>query len=171
MRDGCGRRPRRGALPNASQPAPQVRRLALSRREREPALVAGFRQALSEDGIDVVLDYLWAQPAECLLEAVSQKGMKLGAVRTRFIQVGESAGRAISLPASTLRSSGLELLGSGFGSASLKEIMKAVGEFLRDAAREPFQIEIRTAPLREVESLWNSESQGKRLVFEPSSDR
>lgn len=139
----------------------------ISLNQEHSALVAGFRQALSGDGIDVVLDYLWGQPAECLLEAISQKGTKLGAARTRFIQVGESAGGAISLPASTLRSSGLELLGSGFGSASLKEIMKAVGEFLRDAAREPFQIEIRTAPLRDVESLWNSESEGKRLVFEP----
>ncbi|MGB9434307.1 MAG: hypothetical protein WBQ89_18835, partial [Candidatus Acidiferrum sp.] len=39
--------------------------------------------------------------------------------RVLFIQIGESAGRTISLPAATLRSSGLELLGSGSGSASL----------------------------------------------------
>jgi hypothetical protein len=93
--------------------------------------------------------------------------MKLGTARTRFIQVGESAGGTISLPASTLRSSGLELLGSGLGSASLKRIMETVAEFLQDAAREPFQIDIQTVPLGDVESHWNKDAQGRRLVFVP----
>jgi NADPH2:quinone reductase len=93
--------------------------------------------------------------------------MKLGTAGTRFIQVGESAGGTISLPASTLRSSGLELLGSGLGSASLKRIMETVAEFLQDAAREPFQIDIQTIPLVDVESHWNKDARGRRLVFVP----
>jgi NADPH:quinone reductase-like Zn-dependent oxidoreductase len=135
--------------------------------QERASLVAAFRQEFAEAGVDVVLDYLWGDPAECVLEAISQKGRKHASARIRFIQVGESAGRTISLPASFLRSSGLELLGSGFGGASLKQIMQSVEEFLQEAEREPFQIDIKAVPLRDVESLWSSDGQGMRLVFQP----
>jgi NADPH:quinone reductase-like Zn-dependent oxidoreductase len=133
--------------------------------ERE-ALVAAFREQFAE-GIDVVLDYLWGQPAETLLGAIGQKGLSHAAARVRYVQIGSSAGPTIALPAATLRSSGLELLGSGFGSASLQQILKVLAHFFELAAREPFAFEVSTAPLREVETLWNAKEQGTRLVFQP----
>jgi hypothetical protein len=45
--------------------------------------------------------------------------------------------------------------------------MKAVGDFFKVAAARPFQTNIKTAPLRDVESLWNSSGDGVRLVFQP----
>ena len=131
------------------------------------ALVTAFRGELAEAGVDVVLDYVWGQPAECLLEAISQKGLRKAGSRIRFIQIGEGAGRTISLAAATLRSSGVELLGSGFGSASLDRILAALAEFFQEAAKEPFQFRTRAAPLRDVEALWNSAEEGTRLVFQP----
>jgi NADPH2:quinone reductase len=134
----------------------------------QPSLVSAFRSELTESGVDVVLDYVWGQPAECVFEAVSQKGLKKASTRVRFIQIGESAGKTISLPAATLRSSGLELLGSGFGSASLDQIKQALVEFFQVAARKPFQFHTKTAPLRDVEALWNNkDEEGTRLVFQP----
>jgi hypothetical protein len=41
-----------------------------------------------------------------------------------------------------------------------------VGDSFKVAAR-PFQTNIKTAPLRDVESLWNSSGDGVRLVFQP----
>ena len=114
-----------------------------------------------------MLDYLWGRPAELVLQAISQKGLRKAGARIRFIQIGESAAKTISLPAATLRSSGLELLGSGFGSASLDQIRQALGEFFLVAAKEPFQFHTKAAPLRDVESLWNSAEEGTRLVFQP----
>jgi hypothetical protein len=102
-----------------------------------------------------------------VLEAIAQKGLRKAASRLRFVQIGNSAGGTISLPAATLRSSGLELLGSGFGSASLDQIRLAIAEFFKIAATEPLQFRIKTAPLAEVEALWNSQEQGTRLVFQP----
>jgi NADPH2:quinone reductase len=135
---------------------------------QEPAaLVADFRQHLAETKIDIVLDYLWGQPAECLLDAISQKGLKHTGSRIRYVQVGGSASPTITLQAATLRSSGLELLGSGFGSASMQEIMKAVDEFLAAAAKDPVQIPIKEARLKDIESLWSAPTQGARLVFKP----
>jgi NADPH:quinone reductase-like Zn-dependent oxidoreductase len=129
--------------------------------------VAAFRSEFAGAGVDVVLDYLWGQPAECVLEAIAQKGLSKKAARVRFVQIGNSAGKTISLDAATLRSSGLELLGSGFGSASLDQILAAVGEFFQLSATKPFHFNVKTAPLSEVEAFWNSPEQGTRLVFQP----
>jgi len=130
-------------------------------------LVSAFRSEIAEAGVDVVLDYLWSQPAELVLQAISQKGLRKAGARVRFIQIGESAGKTISLPAATLRSSGLELLGSGFGSASLDQIRQALAEFFQVAAKEPFQFHTKAAPLREIEALWDHAEEGTRLVFQP----
>ena len=139
----------------------------LSLEQEHEALVSAFRRQWAEAGVDVVLDYLWGHPAESVLEAISQKGLKIATSPVRFIQIGESAGHLISLPAATLRSSKLELLGSGFGSASLGEIWKALGEFFALAAQKPFQFETKVAPLQNIDALWSSPEQGVRLVIQP----
>ena len=135
--------------------------------QEHDALVSRIRREWEETGIDVVLDYLWGHPAETVLEAMSQKGLQHAASRVRFVQVGESAGKTISLAAASLRSSAIELLGSGFGSASMDEIFQALAEFFQLAARSSLKINIKRVPLREVEAFWNSSEQGKRFVFLP----
>jgi NADPH:quinone reductase-like Zn-dependent oxidoreductase len=132
----------------------------ISLNQEHDALVAAFR----EEPCDIVLDYLWGQPAEILLEAISQKGLQHASSRVRFIQVGSSAGPKISLPAEALRSSGLELLGSGFGSVSIERIFKSFDDFLAEAANKPFDFNLKVASLSDVEALWNSE---ERVVFQP----
>ena len=134
--------------------------------QEQAPLVSAFRSEIAEAGVDVVLDYLWGPPAELVVQAISQKGLRTAGARVRFIQIGESAGRTISLPAAALRSSGLELLGSGFGSASLDQIRQALAEFFEAASKEPFQFRTRAAPLRDVEALWDSAESGTRLVFQ-----
>jgi NADPH2:quinone reductase len=131
-------------------------------------LVGSFRRELTANGVGVVLDYLWGKPAEAALEAISQKGLTHAAPRIRFVQIGEPAGKTIALPAATLRSSAVELLGSGFGSASLEQIFRALASFFDSAAQTPFQMRIKLAPLRDVQALWNASEKGERLVFQPS---
>jgi NADPH:quinone reductase-like Zn-dependent oxidoreductase len=134
----------------------------------EPAAwVEAFRREWAAGGVDVVLDYLWGPPAEALLEAISQKGLQHAGGRIRYMEIGSIAGSAISLAGATLRSSGLELLGSGFGSASVEQIWQVLAEFFQSAAEEPFQLNVKTAALGDVEALWNSDERGARLVFEP----
>ena len=133
----------------------------------QDALIAAYHEEFASFGVDVVLDYVWGNPAETLLQVISQKGLQKSSPRIRFIQIGNSAGSTLSLTAATLRSSGLELLGSGFGSASLDLIRKALAEFFVQIAKVPFQFDLRTAPLRDVEALWTAGEQGGRLVFIP----
>jgi NADPH:quinone reductase-like Zn-dependent oxidoreductase len=119
-----------------------------------------FRQ----EPCDIVLDYLWGEPAESLIAPISQKGLQHFSSRVRFLQIGSTAGPKISLPAEALRSSGLELIGSGFGSVPIERILQSVVEFLAEAAKAPFQFDMKTVSLRDVESAWNSP---ERLVFQP----
>jgi NADPH2:quinone reductase len=136
--------------------------------DQEPdSLVEKFRAVLEDSKIDVVLDYLWGQPAERLLDAIAQKGLSHSARRIRFVQIGNSAGRTISLAGATLRSSGLELLGSGFGSASIEQILQAVGELFRETTKQPFQNVVKGVPLRELEAYWNGREENARIVFLP----
>ena len=136
--------------------------------DQEPdALVAALRSEYAGAGIDVVLDYLWGKPAESMLQATSQRGLRKATARLRYVQIGSMAGQSISLNAATLRSSGIEIMGSGFGSASLDQILEAIREFFEAAATQPFQFNVKAAPLSEVESLWNTPERGARLVFQP----
>ena len=130
-------------------------------------MVAAFRREWDKDGIDVVLDYVWGLPAERLLAAISQKGLQHASDRIRYVQVGSMAGANISLPAATLRSTGVELLGSGFGSVSIAKVFESLARFLQEAARNPFQIKTKAAPLSEVEALWNTPQGDSRLVLQP----
>lgn len=139
----------------------------ISLAQEQDALVSAFRSEIAGNGIDVVLDYLWGAPAEAALAAIAQKGLKHASARIRFIQVGNSAAPTITLPAATLRSSGVELLGSGFGSASIEEILQAVREFFAIAAKTPFQTSLKTVPLRDIESVWNTPERDARIVFQP----
>jgi NADPH2:quinone reductase len=61
----------------------------------------------------------------------------------------------------------VELLGSGFGSASLDQIFQAVADFFKQAAEQPFHCKTEAAPLSDVEKLWNTPEKGVRLVFQP----
>ena len=131
------------------------------------ALTAALRTEITTHGVDIVLDYLWGPPAETLLSAIAQRGLSHTAPRIRYVQIGNMAGADISLSAATLRSSGLELLGSGFGSASLDQILRSISDFFTHIAATPMPFAFKTAPLSEVTTLWNSEDQGVRLVFQP----
>jgi hypothetical protein len=102
-----------------------------------------------------------------VLAAIAQKGLSHSSSRIRFVQVGNSAGATITLAGATLRSSGLELIGSGFGSASLAQIFAAVGEFFKEAAARPFDVQIKVADLKDVAAVWGETEKGARVVFRP----
>jgi NADPH2:quinone reductase len=110
---------------------------------------------------------LWGAPAEALLEALSYKGLAQAKKRLRFVQIGALAAPAISLLAATLRSSSIEILGSGMGSASLDQIVLALRDFFSMAAAQPFHFEAKAVPLKDIEMVWNAEEPGVRLVFQP----
>ena len=62
-----------------------------------------FRSEIVDHGVDVVLDYLWAAPAESMLAAIAQKGLKSMPRRGfAYGQIGQMAGATITLAGATL---------------------------------------------------------------------
>ncbi|SEG60592.1 NADPH:quinone reductase [Bryocella elongata] len=131
------------------------------------ALVASLRDAMLANGVDVVLDYLWGSPAEAALNALGAKGVVKPGGRVRFVQIGNLAGETIALPAHTLRSTNIELLGSGFGSGSMNGIAEAIGGFFQLAATQKFEFSYKAVPLAEVTERWGEKDGTTRLVFVP----
>lgn len=132
----------------------------------EDALRDAFA-AEAQQGIDVIIDYLWGRPTEILLEALAAGFHAESTHRTRLVEVGSSAGNAITLPGATLRSVDLTLLGSGFGSASLEQVFAAIPTLFSMAAAGTFQVAVEPIPLAEVETGWERVEKGRRIVFTP----
>jgi len=127
-------------------------------------LKATFRDVLHGHGVDIVLDYLWGPPAECLLAATSGHGGREAEPRIRFVQIGSSAGPVINFPGAVLRSSGLELMGSGLGSVSHDGLLKAVSGVFHAVGSAGLAIATEAVPLAQVQDAWNRTSRN-RLVF------
>jgi NADPH:quinone reductase-like Zn-dependent oxidoreductase len=137
----------------------------ISLRQPEDNLLRRFKSALS--GVQIVLDYLWGPSAELILKAAAGHGSPQGEPRIRFVQVGSISGNAITLPAQLLRSSGVELLGSGLGSLSSRQILQSLTRMFAAATETHFAIDIDKVPLASVEEAWTRKEDGRRIVFIP----
>jgi NADPH:quinone reductase-like Zn-dependent oxidoreductase len=118
--------------------------------------------------IDAIVDYLWGPPTEAILQGIFKPGLRHEAPRVRLVQVGDSAGATLSLPAAVLRSSNLEVSGSGAGSVSMARIADELPRFLDFAVREHLRLDVDEVPLRQVAGVWQQPStDGRRVVFVP----
>jgi NADPH:quinone reductase-like Zn-dependent oxidoreductase len=128
-----------------------------------------FAREFAEDGFDVVIDYLWGRPTEALLASLVRVDFKPGSSRVRLIQVGESAGSTITLPAAVLRSSRLEILGAGSGNAPVSPAIwvEAVRRLLANVTSGALRMDIEKIQMAEVEQVWSREQHGRRVVLIP----
>lgn len=132
--------------------------------EDPAALARRFRETVSRGPVHVVLDYLWGSSAESLIAALSGQGGGEAEPRVRYVQIGAISGATIALPGGALRSSGLELMGSGLGSVSHPRLVGVIGDLMKAVAEGALTIETETVPLAEVETAWNRATD-RRLVF------
>ena len=132
-------------------------------------LTESFAREASGKGFDVMIDYLWGAPTEALMAAITRKDFNPATARVRLVQVGESAGATISLPAAVLRSSRLEILGAGSGSApaSREAWGEAIQWLLGHVARGTLRIDTERVRLRDIEAEWGRERSGRRAVVIP----
>jgi hypothetical protein len=86
-------------------------------------------------------------------------------VPIRCIQIGSISAHSISLPSPVLRSSAIQLMGSGIGSMSFDQFIKAIDDVLQSAIPGKFEIATTTVPLAKVEDAWTTEIPGARTVF------
>ncbi|WP_028500495.1 quinone oxidoreductase family protein [Microvirgula aerodenitrificans] len=126
-----------------------------------------LREAFSR-GVDVVLDYLWGEPASRVIAAATHgRGSRSGEPRLRYVQLGSIAGESIPLAAHAFRSSGLEIIGSGIGSLSMSELIAGAGELLAVLPAAGFDTPVKNVLLRDVTDAWNDVSEAYRIVLRP----
>jgi NADPH2:quinone reductase len=116
-------------------------------------------------GFDVVLDFLWGHPAELLLKGLVPKQVGFASHRTRYIQIGQSAGEQITLPAESLRTSGLELM--GIGKISPEVISAGVQQVWQWIKENKLDMDIEKVSLKDIATAWQQQTKGKRIVVLP----
>jgi NADPH:quinone reductase-like Zn-dependent oxidoreductase len=126
-------------------------------------LTTEFRAQIAK-GVDVVLDYLWGPSAEAFLSAATGHGAGEAARRIRYVNIGSLGGQSINLPASALRSSGVELVGSGLGSVSNLGLIRSIAALMQAVGPAGLKIDADAVPLRDVTSAWQAGGSA-RIVF------
>lgn len=128
------------------------------------ALSERFLNEIAE-GVDVVLDYLWGPSAEAFLSAATGHGSGEAARRIRFVNIGSLGGASIPVNASALRSSGLEMMGSGLGSVSHVALVQSIGKMMQVINSIGLRVDAVAVPLTQVESTWAAGESTARTVF------
>lgn len=132
-------------------------------------LTQAFKRELEDGGdggFQVVIDYVWGRPVEALLAAMTRHEFAVAGEETRLVQAGESAGPEITFPAAVLRSTALTVMGTA-GIPPRNVLIDALRQVMAHAANGELRVETERVPLSEIESAWEREQSGPRLVVVP----
>jgi NADPH:quinone reductase-like Zn-dependent oxidoreductase len=119
-------------------------------KQYEQALIAEFSR-----GIDVVLDYLWGLSAKTMIVAIAKSVEDARPVR--FVNVGAASGEQnLEIPSAALRSSAIQLMGSGAKSVPFPKLLDAIRQVFAVTESADLQIATKTAALAAIEEAWNA---------------
>ena len=125
-----------------------------------------FEQALMAEfahGIDIVVDYLWGESAKTIIVAIAKAVENARPVR--FVHVGVASRQEnIELPGAALRSSAIQLMGSGVKSVPFLNLLDAIRNVFEAAVPAKLQIATKTVPLSAIEETWDAPGK-PRIVF------
>jgi NADPH2:quinone reductase len=130
------------------------------------SLKQAFAREAGDAGFDVVIDYVWGRPTETLLAAITKSQFAVVTKEMRLVQVGESAGPTIALPAAVLRSTALTILGTA-GIPPREVLVDAMQQVMARAARGELRMETERVPLVDIERAWQRQESGRRIVVVP----
>jgi NADPH:quinone reductase-like Zn-dependent oxidoreductase len=123
-----------------------------------------FAGEAGEKGFQVVIDYLWGRPTEALLACLTRNEFAAIGTETRLIQVGESAGATISLPAAVLRSTPLTIMGTA-GMPAPEILLDAFQQVLACGASGKLRIDTERVRLADIESAWQREGRSRLVII------
>ncbi|ROW08575.1 hypothetical protein VPNG_06161 [Cytospora leucostoma] len=115
--------------------------------------------------LHIILDYVGGRAAvEVMKQAQVEPGTNLD-----YVHIGDLAGEDdIRVPSSLLNKKPLRIMGSGMGAWSKEEMKRETPRLVAATAKMTRTSDIFTAPLSDVESVWDTEdAKNKRLVFVP----
>ena len=143
--------------------------VVISLHDTDESIISKIKHEHSAKPINIVIDYLWGHPVELIITALKGGGIHAFTPVVKIVTVGSMAGENIQLPSSVLRSSAIEILGSGIGSISKDAMAKFSNEVLPDmfelAANGALKIDTEVVQLKDIEASWHKETApGKRMV-------
>ena len=168
-----------GATGNAGRMAIQVaRRFGAAHviaAGRDQARLAGlgadetftFDQLAAAAEADVVLDYVWGQPAaRAMADMLTARGDRSRPLT--WIQIGSVAGPDAPVPSAALRSARLSIVGSGIGSVPGRDWVKEIPKLAAAVTKGSFDVRARAVPLADVEHAWTGAAHTTdRIVLVP----
>lgn len=117
--------------------------------------------------VDVVIDYLWGEPTTAAMVAVVTGRADRGQPLT-WIEIGSVAGPAAAIPSAVLRAARLQIVGSGQGSVSTREILAELPALAQEITGGSFEIDARPTSLTDVEQAWaDAAGPAQRIVITP----
>ena len=128
---------------------------------------AAHRLGQTAADADVVIDYLWGQPTAAAMAAVVTGRADRGKPLT-WIEVGSAAGPTAPIPSAALRAARLQIVGSGQGSVTTREILAELPALAQEITSGTLDIDARPTPLAGVEQAWaDAAGTAQRIVLLP----
>ena len=117
--------------------------------------------------VDVVIDYVWGEPtAKGMVDLITHRRDR--SKELVWIQIGSMAGPSAEIVSAALRSTRLEIVGSGIGSVSGHDFRKEIPKIAKAVTEGAFDVRTQTIPLSDVATAWTQTPDGeKRVVFLP----
>ncbi|MFJ6673259.1 zinc-binding alcohol dehydrogenase family protein [Actinosynnema sp. NPDC091369] len=124
-----------------------------------------FDQAQRAADVDVVLDYVWGEPAARAMAAMVTARRDRGAPLD-WVQIGSVAGGTLPLDSALLRASRLQLHGSGIGSVPGRDFVAELPDLAVAVHTGAIDVRVRPVPLALVAETWGEEADD-RIVYVP----
>ncbi len=125
-----------------------------------------YEKALMEEfsrGIDVVIDYLWGESAKTVIVAIARGVEDTRPVR--FVHVGgASREENVELPGATLRSSAIQLMGSGVKSVPFPKLLASIKSVFDAFGPARLQIATKAVPLSAIGEAWDAPGKPRVVV-------
>jgi len=117
--------------------------------------------------VDVVIDYLWGEPAAAAMVAVVTSRADRSRPLT-WIEIGSVAGLTAPIPSAALRAARLQIVGSGQGSVSTQEIVAELPALAGEITAGTLEVDALPMPLADVEQAWaDAATTSQRIVLIP----
>ncbi len=117
--------------------------------------------------IDVVIDYVWGPATAAAMVALVMNRADRSKQLT-WIEIGSMGGVTADIPSAALRAARLQIVGSGQGSVSTRDIVSELGALADELSSGSFGINVRSVPLSDVEDTWGRREDGdERVVITP----
>jgi NADPH:quinone reductase-like Zn-dependent oxidoreductase len=131
-----------------------------------PLGAKSYENALKEvfvHGVNVVVDYLWGESAKTVIIAIAKTVED--ATPVRFVHVGGASGEdEIALPGAALRSSAIQLMGSGAKSVPLPKLLAGIKNVFEAAGPAKLQIATKIVPISEIEDAWKAPGKPRIVI-------